>query len=284
LRAEHVRSIVLKGPAISRWLYREETKDPRTYDDLDLLIPPESAERGASTLTRLGFSNRFAAFASAETVEHASEWRRTGSTIAVDLHRTVFGVRAEPARLWRELTANADRLPVAGYEVEVPSKPGRVLIVALHAAHHGIAHAKPLRDLAAAIEQAEPSLWTDAAGLAERISAIPAFAAGLLLLPEGARIANGLGISGAVDTEAALLARSPAPTAYGFARLAATPGLRGKLTFLVRKLVPTPAFMRHAFPVARRGGVGLVLAYLWRPVWLLVHAGPGLVAWLRARR
>src|SRR5215211_7652465 len=73
LRAEHVRSIVLKGPAISRWLYREETRDPRTYDDLDLLIPPESAERSAATLTRLGFSNRFAAFASAETVEHASE-------------------------------------------------------------------------------------------------------------------------------------------------------------------------------------------------------------------
>jgi Uncharacterised nucleotidyltransferase len=284
LEKERVGAILLRGPAIARWLYDEEAGPVRAYDDVDLLIGPRDIERGQRVLGGLGFVNRFAAFAPGESVEHSSEWWRAGTVAAVDLHRTLLGVGVDPSELWRELASNSDRLAVARYEVQVPSKPGRVLIVALHAAHHGIGETKPLRDLAAAIEREDPSLWADVARVAERLSATPAFAAGLQLLPEGARIANQLGIAAAVDTDAALLAGSPAPTAYGFARLAATPGLRGKLAFLARKLVPTPAFMRYAFSVARRGRMGLALAYLWRPVWLLLHAGPGLVAWLRARR
>jgi hypothetical protein len=284
LRDQGVGSILLKGPAISAWLYGEETEAPRTYDDLDLLVPPEAAERSQAVLEGLGFVNRFAEFAPGESVEHSSEWRRAGSPVAVDLHRILFGAKADPAAQWRAFESGAERLTVAGAEVEVPSEPARALIVALHAAHHGVDEEKPLRDLRRAIELADAGLWTDAAGLAEQISATPAFAAGLLLVDQGAAIAERLGIADAVDTEAALLARSPAPTAHGYARLAATPGIRRKLAFLARKLVPTPAFMRHAFPIARRGGIGLALSYLWRPIWLLLHAGPGLLAWLRVRR
>src|SRR5512132_1770423 len=94
LRGEGVRSILLKGPAISAWLYGEETEAPRTYDDLDLLVPPEAAERSHRVLTGLGFANRFAEFAPGELVEHSSEWLRPGSPVVVDLHRTVFGARA----------------------------------------------------------------------------------------------------------------------------------------------------------------------------------------------
>jgi Uncharacterised nucleotidyltransferase len=284
LRGEGVASILLKGPAIYAWLYGEETEAPRTYDDVDLLVPPEPAERSHRVLAGLGFANRFAEFAAGESVEHSSEWWRPGSAVAVDLHRTLFGAKADPAELWQAFASDADRLVVAGAEVDVPSHTGLALIVALHAAHHGVDETKPLRDLSRAIERADFALWDDAARLAERISATPAFAAGLLLTDHGGSIAERLGIADAVDTEAALLARSPAPTAYGYARLAATPGIRRKLAFLARKLVPTPAFMRHAFPIARRGRIGLAIAYLWRPLWLLAHAGPGLIAWMRARR
>jgi hypothetical protein len=284
LRGEGVANMLLKGPAISAWLYGEETETPRTYDDLDLLVSPDAVDRSHRVLARLGFVNRFAGFAPGESVEHSSEWWRPGSPVAVDLHRSVFGAKADPADIWRAFESDSDRLVVAGAEVDVPSLPGRALIVALHAAHHGVNEAKPLRDLGRAIERADFALWNDAARLAGRISATPAFAAGLLLTDHGASIAEQLGIADAVDTEAALLASSPAPTAYGYARFAARPGFRQKLAFLARKLVPTPAFMRHAFPVAGRGRIGMAIAYLWRPVWLLVHAGPGLIAWLRARR
>src|SRR5215218_9379251 len=81
LRGEGVASMLLKGPAISAWLYGEETEAPRTYDDLDLLIPPDSAEHSHRVLARLGFVNRFAEFAPGESVEHSSEWWRPGSPV-----------------------------------------------------------------------------------------------------------------------------------------------------------------------------------------------------------
>jgi hypothetical protein len=284
LGAEGVRAILLRGPAIARWLYDDEEGPVRTYDDVDLLIGPDDVDRCRRVLASLGFVNRFAAFAPGESVEHSSEWWRPTSVVAVDLHRTLLGVRADHARLWEELASNSDHLEVAGCRVNVPSKAALAMILALHAAQHGVREAKPLRDLRRAIERTDLQLWRDAAGIADRLAATPALSAGLVLLPEGATVADQLGLSDAVDTEAALLSSSPVATAYGFARLAATPGLGGKMTFLARKLVPTPAFMRHQFPIARRGWLGLALAYLWRPVWLLAHAGPGLISWLRARR
>jgi hypothetical protein len=73
LRGEGVPSILLKGPAISAWLYGEETAAPRTYDDLDLLVPPQAAERSHRLLEGLGFANRFVEFAPSESVEHSCE-------------------------------------------------------------------------------------------------------------------------------------------------------------------------------------------------------------------
>jgi len=285
LQARGVRSILLRGPAVGRWLYTNDEESLRTYDDLDLLIPPGDAERGERALEALGFINWFEALAPGEKVEHASEWRREASAVTVDLHHSLQGVSADPNELWEELAVGTDRIEVGKVMVEIPGEPGRVLVVVLHAAHHGIGGQKPLRDLEKVTELRDPELWRRAGCLAERLQATPAFAAGLMLSPEGLKWAEWLGIADAVDTEAALHARTPGPTAYGFARLAATPGLLGKLSFLWRKLLPTPAFMRHAFPIARRGGrIGLAIAYLWRPLWLLAHAGPGLIAWLRARR
>jgi hypothetical protein len=50
------------------------------------------------------------------------------------------------------------------------------------------------------------------------------------------------------------------------------------------KTFPPPAFMRAWSPLARRGALGLALAYAWRPVWLVVHSGAAVRAWRRARR
>ena len=91
--------------------------------------------------------NRFAAFAPGETAEHSSEWWRQGSIVAVDLHRTLQGVRADSEALWSEMSADTEVLAVADTEVEVPTEPARALVVVIHAAHHGIAEPKPLRDL-----------------------------------------------------------------------------------------------------------------------------------------
>jgi hypothetical protein len=63
-----------------------------------------------------------------------------------------------------------------------------------------------------------------------------------------------------------------------------THGVRAKAMCLAHELVPSPAGMRYWTPLARRGWVGLTAAYLWRPIYLLVHAPAALVAWRRAHR
>ena len=45
MRGEGVRSLLLRGPAIARWLYAREVERIRTYEDLDLLIAPDDVER-----------------------------------------------------------------------------------------------------------------------------------------------------------------------------------------------------------------------------------------------
>jgi hypothetical protein len=72
--------------------------------------------------------------------------------------------------------------------------------------------------------------------------------------------------------------------ALGFDWLDQTPGMTSKLRLAWGKVVPDADFMRVWSPLARGGSrTGLALAYLWRPVWLLLHAGPGYRAWRAAR-
>jgi hypothetical protein len=84
--------------------------------------------------------------------------------------------------------------------------------------------------------------------------------------------------------DAALLAGSAPYSAWTVERLSQTPGLRAKLRILLPRLLPGPEFMRVWYPVARRGRLGLALAYLRRLAWLVTAAPRAVGAWRRARR
>jgi Uncharacterised nucleotidyltransferase len=282
LRRDGVRSIVLRGPAIRRWLYPEG--EPRAYRDVDLLVEPDKREAAEAVLRRLGFVHRQAGFAPGEAVEHAGEWICRRPAVVVDLHRGLEGVGADPAELWSGLAAGGRQLEVAGVAVAVPAEAALALIVTLHAAHHGLESSKQLTELRRAIERARFETWEEAGVLAARLKSVTGFAAGLRLVPEGAGIAERLGLPHGGDPETRLRAASAHPTAIGFARLVAARGIRAKVALVRRKLVPTPAFMRHWSPLARRGPLGMALAYLWRPLWLLLRLPPSTIAWLRAHR
>lgn len=282
LREEGVRSIVLRGPAVERWLYSE--RGERTYRDVDLLVAPGQSHTAEQVLGRLGFANRQSAYGPGEWADHSNEWSRTNPAVVIDLHRTLEGAVADSEETWDSLSEATEELDVAGVRVEVPTEPALALVVTLHAAQHGVRGTKQVRDLERALERATLATWSEAVGLAQRLDALPAFGAGLCLVSRGAQLAERLEVPRIVDPERALRASSASSTSIGFARLVAARGASARGAIIARKLFPSRAFMRHWSPLARTGSAGLALSYLWRPLWLALRTGPAALAWLRARR
>ena len=275
LRAAGVRPIVLKGPSLATWLYRNGPV--RGYVDSDLLVAPFHLGTAASVLAELGFEELPIAS------PHAQTWARPGTRHQVDLHFTLPRIPVAPSDAWREIAARTETMTVGGVRVEALDIPLRAVLVAIHAAHHGPAAEQPLMDLRQAIERVSDETWREAAVLSYRLGAAAPFATGLRLLPEGAALAERLGLPSAELIESATGLGSTAPLALGMARFIETRGSRERLALLVREVVPTPAFMRWWSPLARRGRAGLALAYPLRVLWLLRHAWPSLRAVRRSR-
>ena len=161
----------------------------------------------------------------------------------------------------------------------------RTMHLALHAAQNGSRVAKPMADLRRGLAQVGPETWGEAAELAKRLGAFPAFAEGMRLCPEGVAMADDLRLSRTTrDVELELRLTSAPNESLFFAKLADTPGLREKAALVGRKLWPSRDYMRMNFQAARGGRVGLLVSHVQRPISLLGRGGPALAAWARARR
>ena len=166
--------------------------------------------------------------------------------------------------------------------MHIPNHQALLLHVALHAAHH--TEAKPLEDLRRALMIAGEELWIGAWTLARELGGAPVFATGLRRLPEGAALANRLGIGADVRSPRHDIRHDRVPTAEGIDELLQPGlGLGQRVRIVARELVPRPEFMRWWLPLARRGRLGLVLAYAWRWIWLAWNAPRGFLAARRRR-
>ena len=281
LGAAGVRALLLKGPVHASLLYGED--EARPYIDVDLLVAQDQRAAAEGCLARVGFAEALGDADVPGSEVAGDTWRRPGGEPAVDLHRTLPGVRASPAELWGTLADATRWMRVGGCDAEIPSVPACALVVALHAAHHGTALAHPLEDLRRAVELLDLETWAAAARLAARVDALDAFAAGLTLDANGARLARELSLPSRLPVELELRRGSPPPGVTALEALASTPGVTARLRLVARKIVPSRRFMHYWFPRARRGRPWLALGYLWRPAWLAWRAGPALAAWVRAR-
>lgn len=282
LRAAGTRPVLLKGPTLARLLY--EPRELRSYTDVDLLVAPEDEPGAADALRRLGFERLVDAGAlRGHRALHAHEWTRAGSP-SVDLHRTLPGAAADPAVVVSALTTGSEPISVAGVDAESPPAHALLVHVALHAAHHGPLSGKALADLRRACERVPLATWAVARDLAERIDALPAFAAGLRLAPAGARLAAELSLTDSAPVEVRLKASGAPPLAVGIDWLLRTPGLGARLRLVRRTALPAPSALRLWRPLARGGHDRLIAAYLSHPFWLARHAVPSLLAVRRARR
>jgi putative nucleotidyltransferase-like protein len=281
-----VDALVIKGPVTERWLYG--AGELRTIGDVDVVADPSHYRRAEQVLLAAGFVNRYDGVAPDWTAEHGDRWVSDDWALPIDLHRRLWGFGAGPDRVWARLWAERVQERFAGGAGWVPGEAARVLLLALHAAHHGTAE-KSIEDLRRAEAGVSDDVWAEAAALARELEAAEGFAAGLELLPNAADVRARLDL---LDVDARMADThtdmwDAAPTAAGFVRLAATPGARPKLRLLRRELLPSPRFMRQMSEereLARRGRLGLLASYAVRWASLLRNAARGIVDARKLRR
>jgi len=276
-------SILLKGASTDRWLYQGGA--PRGYVDVDLLMPPGDALEAESLLEEKGFEREIIPVPTPDYLDHSQAWMRERDGMQVDVHRTLIGVGAPVDRVFPALSATTETMHVGGRDVDVLGTHARAMVLALHPIGHGRGTSQPREDLSRALDILPKDTWRAAAALARDLDALEAFGTGLRFLPAGAALAEELGLDRTQDLDVEMAASDVPYSSWFVARFARAPGLRAKLALLGPKLAPSPASMRKWYPVARRGGLGLVAAYVVvRPLWLVSHTIPAILGWWRARR
>jgi hypothetical protein len=280
LKAAQVRAIVLKGPPLRRWLYGNSPD--RVSMDIDLLVPWPDLAAIERALSQIGW--RYLGIdALGRDRPHCRIWERPDNGLILELHQNIAGVGLSGGEAWEVFSSRTEEVMIGGVSAEVLDLPARAMHVALHAAQHGVGFQRTMRDLELALEK-PVAVWQQAAALAVQLDAVPAFTAGLALLPKGQSLLEQLRLASRLPIDIALRASSPPPTAEGLEWGMRLPGLRAKARFALEHLVPPPEYMRVWLPLARRGKLGLAAGYVWRPAWLLVRIGPAVRAWRRARR
>jgi hypothetical protein len=282
LREAGIDPVLLKGPALARRLYDDPAE--RFYVDCDLLVASGDAARAEAVLAERGFVPALAESMVPEWQRHGREWRRKTDGAAVDLHRSLPGTDAPPEHVWAGLLPHTRPLALGRQEVAVLDEPATALLAALHAAQHGSAVSKPLRDLELAIERLPPDCWPEAVALARTFGAEGRMTSGLVLLPAGREVVRRLGLREERSAIDALHTGSAPGGALALERLARTRGPAARLRLVARAVVPPPDHLRYFHPLARRGRAGLVAVYLARPAHLAGRLPGAWRAWRRARR
>jgi len=267
---EGIGTVVLKGPVLARWLYSGEV---RPYVDCDLMVAPEDRARAVGVLERLGFAEHCAWMPTPLSLDPGgTAFNRPGGGM-VDLHCQLPGLDGDPDAIWGRLAASAERQVIAGVELRVPDRDTVLLHVVLHAAHHANqVNGKPLEDLQRALALVEEAAWSSALELARAYQGVPAFAAGLRLLPEGEDLARRLDLNEVRSFQHEIRHEDNVIAEELYALLCADVAIRQKLATAASDIFPRPDYMRWWSPLARRGKLGLAGAYLWRTIWIIGQA------------
>jgi hypothetical protein len=266
---------------LAKWLYPEVV---RPYGDADLMVAPQSWDAAVAVLTRLGFSDHLGPMSHPRMESFASTafLRGENKEDNLDLHCTLHGLDGDPEQIWKAFSDGAMTQEIGGAELRIPGRDAQLLHVGLHAAHH--VEMKQAMDLRRAIEVADDDLWRQALDLARLLGGTPAFASGLRLLPDGAELAERIGIEDDVRSTRHEIRFEDVPTAEGIdALLRSGVGNKQRALTLLGEFFPRPEFMRWWTPLARRGTLGLIASYPWRWIRLLARAPRGLLAVRRAR-
>ncbi len=283
MRTRDVRPILLRGAAFTDLLGYGAGE--RAYVDSDLFVGPHSFRVAEDVLQALGYrESEIERVFTEDRPQHAHTW--LGRRGAVDLHRTLVGVRGDAERIWEILSSRTEKLPLLGGEVEVLAGSGRLVVLTLHATQHA-GQSGVASDLARAISQLSRQTWEEAADLSRLLDAEESFAAGLRTSPAGGALADWLRLPHASPRAAFNRGSDAFHLAQGLLWVSEQRGLAAKVRYVGSKIVPPRTQMRSRSALAGRGRLGLALAHLQRWVVLagqLPHALRALAQLTRERR
>jgi hypothetical protein len=272
-RQEGITVILLKGPAIAKWLY---PSGGRIYGDSDLLVSADDFSDAAGVLRKLGFGEPARGRAA-----HAHTYRRldsdSGLAFCIDLHRSLPYLTAPLPDVWRILSQGAEVIRIGDSDIPVLGIPQRSLHIAMHAAQHA-SEPTPLEDLRRAIAVVDLEMWREAAMLSRMVGAEDALAAGLYLRTDGRAIADRLGLTS--DRRGILriaLSEAAEGAAYEVQRVIDASSFGERIKLITDGVLLSPATLRQKSPMARRGPGGLALAYAFRPFQLVGRLGHALL-------
>jgi hypothetical protein len=272
LRDAGIRSILLKGGALRSWLYGPD--EVRAYWDIDILVRPEQIDSAAAVMRTEGWTDSI--YQSPIGHAHHMDPPPDDAPFPLDIHRSFHFVAVPPNRVWDLLSVLAVPIRLAGREIETLDDVGLAVIVVLHYAGHGAAPAKLTDDLERALARAPLETWREATQLAGGLGAAEAFAATLRNVRGGGRVADALGLEIATEPALRLALSRPPPTSrllLDLRQAGARPA--ALLRVLVPELLPAPILMHQHYPLARRGRMGLLCAYLLRPFQLAPRLASG---------
>jgi hypothetical protein len=250
LAGRALRPILLKGPAVSRWLYADD-RHARPYLDADLLLAPIERGPAERVLAELGFE-RSAERWPPDEPPHATTWSRPADGAIIDLHRTLHGCEHVPESVvWDVVSTTACGLEVGGITVAVPSVELRTLHIALNAIPGW--GAQPFDDLTRAVHVLDRETWEGAVETARALGVADEMGYRLAYFVDGRALAGSLGLS----TSVPLRVR---PETRALMRLADLHGWRARARFGFGKLFPPPDYLTQVTQV-RTGRLGLALGY-----------------------
>ena len=271
LAEDGLEALLLRGPVVARRLYREGERD---YGDSDVLVPAGGREAVERVLAELGYR--------AYTAQgYARHWHDPVRGAEVDLHLTLWGVRAAPAALWSALSACRTTISLQGVPVPAPNEGATALVIALHACQHGALGLRALEDLRRAIAQLGDERWSEASSIAAATGSERALRQALSSLPEGRALLARLGLTPAMSVQAAMRMQGVRLPDYLFEGLTG----RERLAILRRRLSPAPAELSRTFDTrAEASRAVLVRVHARRAARLPLRAAALARAWRSARR